>query len=171
MKHPLYRKIYEKQAEFYRRHAWAKKALFFLNHALTLVIAATFFALLAWLLFAKRFFVLAVSAAVPLAAYFAVTLLRYVFHRARPYDEDGAGIVPLLQKKDGKGKSFPSRHLASAFVIATVFLPHAVWAACVLYGLGTALGYVRFAAGLHYPSDLLSGALLGGGMGLMVFLF
>lgn len=170
MNHPLYRKIYEKQAEFYRRHAWAKKALWLLNHAFTLLIAAGYFSLLIVLAAVKAWRAVIFSCALPLTAYICVTLVRKLFRRSRPYEENGAGISPLFMKKDGAGKSFPSRHLASAFVIATVVLPHAVWAACVLYAFGLGLGYIRFAAGLHYPSDLVCGALLGAGIGALIFL-
>ena len=170
MKHPIYRKIYEKQAGFYRRHAWATKALWLLNHLFTLSIAAAYFALLGFLAVTKAWRAAALSCALPFTAYLSVTLIRTLFRRSRPYEESGAGICPLFTKKDGSGKSFPSRHLASAFVIATVFLPHAVWAAAVLYCLGVGLGYIRFAAGLHYPSDLLCGGALGACVGGLIFL-
>ena len=64
-------------------------------------------------------------------------------------------------------RSFPSRHLASGLAMAIVGgQPHP--------RLGTAmatvawlLGLSRVAAGLHYPSDLLGGALVGAAVGLV----
>lgn len=169
MKHETYKRIYEKQAAFYFKRAWARKALQAVNHAATLTIATGFFALLIYLSIKREWLNALFTATVCLAAYFAVTLLRYVFKRSRPYDEKGAGITPLFKKKDGTGKSFPSRHLTSAFVIGTVFLPYATWAAILIYALGSLLGYARYAAGLHYPTDLLAGALLGVFFGLLIF--
>ncbi|MFQ9736875.1 MAG: phosphatase PAP2 family protein [Christensenellaceae bacterium] len=72
--------------------------------------------------------------------------------------------------KEKRGHSFPSRHVASAFVIGTVLLPYCVWAGAAVLLAGTLLGYVRFAAGIHYPSDLLAGAALGIVFGLMAFI-
>lgn len=104
---------------------------------------------------------------VPLLCLLTVSLLRNLFDRKRPYE--GAGIVPVIEKKK-KGHSFPSRHLASAFVIGTVFLPYCLPAGIVVLSAGAVLGYVRFAAGVHYPSDLAVGALLGALFGALVFI-
>lgn len=68
--------------------------------------------------------------------------------------------------------SFPSGHSADAFAIATrltlrysknpeVYIPAFVWAGLV--------GYGRFYFGLHYPSDVLGGALVGAGSSLLVY--
>ncbi|MBQ8291087.1 MAG: phosphatase PAP2 family protein [Clostridia bacterium] len=96
----------------------------------------------------------------PALCLFLVTVLRYAINRPRPYSEQGAGITPLHEKK-ALDKSFPSRHVASAFVIATTLLPYAVWAGAPLLAIGFALAYIRFALGLHYPTDLVGGAVLG----------
>ena len=97
---------------------------------------------------------------VPAVCLFLVTVLRYAVNRPRPYSEQGAGITPLHNKKT-QDKSFPSRHTASAFVIAVALLPHAVWLGVPLLVLACMLAFTRFALGLHYPSDLIVGALLG----------
>ena len=69
-----------------------------------------------------------------------------------------------------KKKYWDARHNCSAFVIGTVLLPYCVWAGAAVLLAGTLLGYVRFAAGIHYPSDLLAGAALGIVFGLMAFI-
>lgn len=57
--------------------------------------------------------------------------------------------------------SFPSRHATAAFamagMIALVSTPMA-WIAMILASL---VAFGRVAAGVHYPSDVLAGALLG----------
>lgn len=62
-------------------------------------------------------------------------------------------------------RSFPSRHLASALAMAAVGgrAHHRLGAAMAT--VGWVLGLSRVAAGLHYPSDLIGGALLGAGVG------
>ncbi|MBP1612933.1 MAG: putative transrane PAP2-family protein [Bacteroidetes bacterium] len=63
------------------------------------------------------------------------------------------------------GSSFPSAHTASAFSLATalsikypkwyVIAPSAAWACSV--------GFARMNEGVHYPSDVFAGALIGTG--------
>ena len=165
----LYQKLYERQAAFYRKRPWARKTLFIANSVLT---AAVFLAYAFLCLFELiihnpvRADVVRILG-VPLLCLFAVSLLRNLIDRKRPYE--AGGIFPVIQKKK-RGHSFPSRHVASAFVIGTVLLPYCVWAGAAVLLAGTLLGYVRFAAGIHYPSDLLAGAALGIVFGLMAFI-
>lgn len=68
--------------------------------------------------------------------------------------------------------SMPSGHATAAFAIATaltlrypkpyVYIPAYLWA--------TFVGYGRIYMGLHYPSDVLAGALLGSGSALAIHL-
>lgn len=57
--------------------------------------------------------------------------------------------------------SFPSGHTASAFAFATGV--RAIWprAGSALLVLAVAVGYSRVHTGVHYPGDVLLGALLG----------
>lgn len=103
----------------------------------------------------------------PAACLLIVSVLRPAVNRPRPYSERGAGITPLLRKHGNADKSFPSRHLACAFVIAIGVLPFYPILGWLLLPFACALGYIRFALGLHYPSDLIAGALLGTACGLL----
>lgn len=166
-----YKKTYEKSAAFFRARPRLIALLFLLNRILTLLFAIAYFALAIYA--ATRlpddlFIIGAIGAfALCLAA---VWVLRIAVDRARPYEETGAGISPLVEKRSG-GRSFPSRHTACAFAVATAFLPLSVWLALPLYVLGAGLAYVRFVLGWHYPSDLIGGAAIGTVCGLIVFLF
>jgi membrane-associated phospholipid phosphatase len=88
---------------------------------------------------------------------FAVKLL---VRRQRPVLE---GLPPLGGAPSSL--SFPSAHATSSFACATAMTRIAPEAA-VLFALAAAIAACRPYLGMHYPSDVLAGALLGVGLGL-----
>ena len=88
--------------------------------------------------------------------------MKYTFDRQRPYEKYPDLIHPVSTEPD---PSFPSGHTAAAFSLATslsitypkwyVIAPSAVWACGV--------GLSRINQGVHYPSDVLTGAAIGVG--------
>lgn len=141
----------------FREHSGLRKALLFYNHAATAGIAAAYFIALI-VLAAKADERLWGALIVPAAAFVLVTLLRAAVNRARPYET--LKIEPLLDKRK-KGKSFPSRHTFSAFAIATVLFWLLPIAGTVTAVFALLLACARVIAGVHYPSDVVAGALLG----------
>ncbi len=157
-----YNAFYEKHARFYRARPKALRALIALNFALPLLYLACFAGLVLYACFSKfdnRAFIGILF--VPAFCLLCVMALRLIVDRPRPYSEQGANISPLFHKKSKDKESFPSRHIASAVVISITVLPYLAWAGICLLVLSALLGYIRFALGLHYPSDLLGGAVLG----------
>ena len=58
--------------------------------------------------------------------------------------------------------SFPSAHTIFAFAIATsIYMAGYKKLGVLLYFLALSIGLARIAAGVHYPSDILGGAILG----------
>jgi undecaprenyl-diphosphatase len=109
------------------------------------------------------------AAAVRMAAALPITigvvaLVGRLIERERPFARHAAGTVLV---EHGSGRSFPSRHSACAAAMTTVALPTAP-AVGVLMGLGTiGLALSRIYTGLHYPSDVLAGWLIGVGIGII----
>lgn len=167
-----YKALYEKQAAFFNERPRAKRALLLGNYIGT---AAFFlaYAILVVVAICKNFDAVSLMKIIgaPALCLFLVSVLRLAVNRPRPYSDEGAQITPLQPKMSSKDKSFPSRHIACAFVIGTTFLAYALPVGIALLALGIALGYARFAIGWHYPSDLACGAVLGVVCGLLVFAF
>jgi len=65
-------------------------------------------------------------------------------------------------------RSFPSGHTASAFAFAAGVTPEFPHLALPLYSLASAVGYSRVHTGVHYPGDVMAGAVLGSAVGTVV---
>jgi membrane-associated phospholipid phosphatase len=87
--------------------------------------------------------------------------MKEVFNRPRPAEHD-ASIIALKNATNG---SFPSGHTSIAFATATsLSLLHPKWYVIVpAYSWASLVGYARMYVGVHYPTDVLAGAILGSG--------
>jgi membrane-associated phospholipid phosphatase len=87
--------------------------------------------------------------------------LKYSINRPRPY----ATYPDIIKKGIGGSKSFPSGHTSSAFALATsVSLEYPKWYIIApSYAWACTVGYSRMRLGMHYPSDVFAGAIIGAG--------
>jgi undecaprenyl-diphosphatase len=92
-------------------------------------------------------------------AYLANTAIKLAVRRPRPQLD---GLPPLTATPTQL--SFPSAHATSSFAAARLY-SHAGAHAAPLYALAGALAASRVYLGVHYPSDVLAGALLGNAIG------
>ncbi len=94
----------------------------------------------------------------------AVSLLKLVFRRVRPCD--ALGWCSPIEVLSPGGGSFPSGHAAGSFAFAAfvaVYLPR--WAApALLYA--AIVAWSRCVLGVHYPTDVAAGTLVGAGIGV-----
>lgn len=108
---------------------------------------------------AKSLLILTTIGAAGVAARFIVAeLVRSFVHRARPF-EIVQGMKQLLDHTPGG--SFPSGHAAFYFAVAAaLFMVNRRWGA--IAGVGAlVLGIARVAAGVHWPTDIFGGAIVG----------
>ena len=94
--------------------------------------------------------------------------LKITVKRPRPYDT----YPDLINNKvDESSYSFPSGHTSAAFATATslslAFPKWYVIAPSFLYA--GAVGYSRMYLGVHYPSDVLGGMVIGMGCSFLVY--
>jgi membrane-associated phospholipid phosphatase len=89
-------------------------------------------------------------------------VIKLIVKRPRPVLE---GLPPLGGAPSSL--SFPSAHATSAFAVATA-MTRVEPLGALAFLLAAALALGRPYLGMHYPSDVLAGALLGIGLGLIV---
>jgi membrane-associated phospholipid phosphatase len=103
--------------------------------------------------------------------------IKGITQRTRPfvYNED----APLEEKQTQNAKrSFFSGHTSVAFAMAVFlstvysdFHPNSKWKPFV-WGVSllaaTTVGYLRYAAGKHFPTDIITGALVGSALGYFI---
>lgn len=84
-------------------------------------------------------------------------IIRYFYDRPRPFE-----VLNLYGLMDHPaGGSFPSGHAAYGFAIAAMVYFHYPKTGAAFFLIAIAIGFSRVAAGIHWPSDILGGAIVG----------
>jgi undecaprenyl-diphosphatase len=102
-------------------------------------------------------------------------LFKDVFQRLRPcHDPALEGMVHLVKGKCGGSYGFISSHASNSFALATYlsflmgkkyrYLP------VIMFAWALLLCYSRVYLGVHYPGDVIVGAIWGAGIGAAVFI-
>lgn len=63
--------------------------------------------------------------------------------------------------------SFPSGHTSGAFLVATALMLHFPAVGLPAYCWATLVGFARVTLGVHFPTDTVVGAAMGGGLALL----
>jgi membrane-associated phospholipid phosphatase len=93
--------------------------------------------------------------------------LKLAARRSRP-DRDQAGVPTVRRVPMPASTSFPSGHTASGFAFANA-VSHTLPATAGPLGmLASAVGYSRIHTGVHYPGDVVIGAVIGTAVGEVV---
>ncbi|MBB6455418.1 undecaprenyl-diphosphatase [Salirhabdus euzebyi] len=110
-------------------------------------------------LFDMPFLMIPLEAALALLiTHIPVLIMKKFFPRKRPYKNIKSTKYPPNPLED---HSFPSGHTTAIFALITPFVIQIPILMLFLYPIASLVGLSRVFLGLHYPSDVLCGALLG----------
>lgn len=94
-----------------------------------------------------------------LVAVAITNLMKYTILRPRPFE-----TYSFIEKlSSGGSPSFPSGHTTDAFVLAMALSLafRRKWVTVLSFAWAFAMGYTRMGLGVHYPADVLVGAVVG----------
>jgi len=101
-----------------------------------------------------------------------VQVTKHLMHRARPYQLSPADPYQWEGPfGDFSYTSFPSGHTITVFSVATVLSSYyrgTTWVPIVSYSLAALTGLSRISTDKHWASDVLTGAVLGYGIGKLI---
>ncbi len=88
---------------------------------------------------------------------FIVETIRFFYHHPRPF----VTITGVFQLFSESSYSFPSGHATFFFALSAVVYHHNKKAGIAFFTLSAIMGLARISAGVHYPLDILGGAVIG----------
>ena len=151
-------------SQFYKKTKWLWKAV----KPIGSVWAAAVALVLVYLLSRWGWRAVTASASALLWATLVTFVVAMICGRHRPTHENGLntwdflrGFSDFLRRFDIKDLSFPSGHATAAFALAGVlvfFVPRSRW---IVLPIAALCAFSRIAAGAHFYSDVLAGAVLG----------
>lgn len=142
-------------------------AAIFFGNWLGYLIAPAFllWAIILWRKSGKLTFLTAAGVATVISR-IGLELMRLAWDIQRPFVE--LGIAPLFEPLEGPSRSMPSGHATLFFALAAVAWGQSKKISLALFVIALVMGIGRVAAGVHWMSDILIGALLGAGVGYFV---
>lgn len=152
--------------------AWLDELMFWISYKLTWIPLYVFFIVLLIRKYKLRIFWILVFVAILITLSDQLSvLMKNLFQRLRPCHNDELNLlIHTVKDKCGGKYGFVSSHASNTFTLAVFLIPFLksywkgfsfsliFWAALVSYS--------RIYLGIHYPGDILCGALLGAAIGI-----
>ena len=115
--------------------------------------------------------VLAVAVAIAMAGQVSSGRIKPIVERLRPsHNPDLAATIHVVNGYHGGLYGFVSSHAANSFGVATLIallFRHRL-VTCAMIGWAVLVSYSRIYLGVHYPGDIVCGALIGVAAGVVV---
>lgn len=151
------REQYIKIMDFVRSKKYGTSIVYITGKAITYITAIIYLLTIVVLVYKQDMKFIRVIA-VPAAGFALLSLFRAKYNAIRPYEK--YNFKPLFPK-DTHGKSFPSRHVFSIFICAGAVNFIYPLPGTIIYIMGVFLAIIRVIAGIHFPKDVIAGALIG----------
>lgn len=139
------------------------------------------YVMVAWLLFYKKrwqsgiTYLICLALAITMTDQTCATIIRPMVERLRPSNIENAlsSMTYIVDGYRGGSYGFPSCHAANSFALATFLILFVKRRSFTLFILSWAVinSYSRLYLGVHYPGDLLVGAIIGSFFGMMCYNF
>jgi undecaprenyl-diphosphatase len=158
-----------------KHNAFFDPVMFWASHKYFWIPLYALFLFLAWKYYGKKVWLVALAAAllIVLADQISVHAFKNVFLRYRPCHN--LAICEQVHLNDGKGGmyGFISSHAANTFALAMflwlLFRGKIRYFGAMIFTWAILVSYSRIYNGVHYPLDIVGGAILGMGIGIVVF--
>lgn len=135
------------------------------NLSVTFIIYILYVAMLLILLLSKDYRLIRIVLTTGIS-FVLLSIVRKIIDAPRPYAL--YDFEPIV-KKDKSGESMPSRHVFSCFVIAMAFMYIDVSLGVIVMIDGILMAILRVIIGVHFPKDVIVGALIGIVSGIIGF--
>lgn len=99
-------------------------------------------------------------------------IVKNLFHRLRPcHNQEFAGIIHLVNNYCAGQFGFVSSHASNTFAFATfiALLFRKKSLTCFILTWALVVSYSRIYLGVHYPADIICGAVFGSGLAIIIF--
>ncbi len=146
-----------------------------------LLFLAIFLGMLLFGNYKTRITAVSLCVGITLSDLFSSKLLKHIFNRPRPFEV----LENVIKMVPSAGPSFPSSHAMNSFTVATMLflffkksskakkniieILKSYWVGIIAYLFATLSAISRVYVGVHYPSDIICGAVLGIFLGYMFY--
>ena len=148
---------YPKVVEYIKSKKTLMYTVKYSNKILTLINFVSYpaFLAVAWYLRAEKllWYVL-----FPAISFVALSAFRHLYNAPRPYEK--FLFEPIGNSNAKSGKSFPSRHVFSAFIIGFMIFDFYMPIGVVFLVFAFLLGVIRVVSGIHFVKDVICGATI-----------
>ncbi len=156
-------------------NAFWDQVMFYISEKWLWVPLYVFFLFLIWKKYKKKTWIILLGAAIliTLTDQIHLHLFKNMFERLRPtHDADLQGLVHTVNNYRGGKFGFVSGHASNSFAIATflsVFLGvHYRYFTPLVLFWASLVSYSRIYLGVHFPADVICGAILGCLLGFLI---
>lgn len=143
-----------------------EKIIIILDRTITVMTAIAYIAVLV-MFFIENKVSFIETILVPGISFVLVSAFRHIYNAPRPYEVTG---IPPMTGKTTKGKSMPSRHTFSIFIIAMTVFYYDYRLGIPMLVFGVILAALRVIERVHFVKDVVVGAILGVGFGLIYYI-